>query len=433
MLPTVGQAEQIDILNADLSAVPAKVDTGADSSAIWATGIKERQGVLHFVLFAPESPYYNGKQLKTRDYTVTTVRNSFGHKEFRYKVSLHIRLGDRVINVRFTLANRQSNRFPVLIGRRTLQGKFLVDVAKNAKKPTAEILLLTVAKTASVIKMAQNLSDLRKKVQVTIATYDELEFNLGGQFDRVALPHLSRDIASYDLVHFKTTVRHQDIAAAAAQYLQKRGIPFVDKAIAHYPARSKLYQYVILRNHGLPVPHSLFMLPQPLSLSFARYKAVLGLPFILKDIDGRRGENNHLITSLADFKKVTKRALQQDIRLIGQRYIANEGDYRVLVLGHRVSLIIKRQASKGHLHNASLGGKTTLVELPKFPTKIKHQAISAAVAMDRQIAGVDMVQDKTSGSWYCLEVNDGPQIATGAFLPEKHTVLADYIERIASK
>jgi hypothetical protein len=39
----------------------------------------------------------------------------------------------------FTLANRTRNHFPVLIGRHTLEGKFLVDVSKSCvERPAAK-------------------------------------------------------------------------------------------------------------------------------------------------------------------------------------------------------------------------------------------------------------------------------------------------------
>jgi hypothetical protein len=40
-----------------------------------------------------------------------------------------------------------------------------------------------------------------------------------------------------------------------------------------------------------------------------------------------------------------------------------------------------------------------------------------------------MIKDKLSGVWYCLEVNDGPQLATGVFLRDKQAAFAEYMER----
>jgi hypothetical protein len=129
----IGRAEKIYLLDFDNLEVPAKVDTGADRSSIWASSINEQDGNLTFTLFDKESPYYSGKILtiKKGEYRITVVSNSFGHTEERYVVRLRIRVHGRKIKSSFTLANRSTKTYPILLGRRLLQNKFLVDVSKG--------------------------------------------------------------------------------------------------------------------------------------------------------------------------------------------------------------------------------------------------------------------------------------------------------------
>lgn len=109
--------------------VPAKVDTGADSSSIWATNIHiGDDGALGFCLFGEGSPYYNGKVLRQNDFSVAKVRSSSGHEQVRYQAILTATIKGRKIKAKFNLSDRSNNIFPVLIGRRTIAGKFLVDV-----------------------------------------------------------------------------------------------------------------------------------------------------------------------------------------------------------------------------------------------------------------------------------------------------------------
>lgn len=119
----------ISLPDEGISGVEAKIDTGADSSAIWASQIKEEDDSLSFVLFDKDSPNYTGKIITTNDYSTIKVKNSFGQVEERFKVKLKTDIAGRVINVKFTLANRGNNSYSVLIGRKTLHGKFLVDVS----------------------------------------------------------------------------------------------------------------------------------------------------------------------------------------------------------------------------------------------------------------------------------------------------------------
>lgn len=117
--------------------IPAKIDTGADSSSIWASHIRvDKDGILKFRLFDETSPFYNGKVIKRRFYKVAVVRSATGQEQIRYRAYLPLKIGDRKVRALFNLSERSNNNFPVLIGRRTISGKFLVDVLKtDVKRP----------------------------------------------------------------------------------------------------------------------------------------------------------------------------------------------------------------------------------------------------------------------------------------------------------
>lgn len=112
--------------------VPAKIDTGADTSSIWVSNVRvDKDGVLKFNLFGEGSSYYTGKVVKREAYKVTVVRSASGHEQIRYRTQFSLRIGGKRIKAMFNLSDRSRNRFPVLIGRRTLVGKFIVDVSKS--------------------------------------------------------------------------------------------------------------------------------------------------------------------------------------------------------------------------------------------------------------------------------------------------------------
>lgn len=140
-LDTIGRNAYIEFAGY-AKKVPAKVDTGADSSAVWASAIHvDEAHKLHFVLFDKGSPYYTGEVIVTDDYSVLRVRSSSGHVQIRYRVPMSVGIAGRRIKVSFTLANRSKNKFPALIGRRTLAGKFVVDVSEaEHKEPTVRKL-----------------------------------------------------------------------------------------------------------------------------------------------------------------------------------------------------------------------------------------------------------------------------------------------------
>lgn len=129
-MESVGSTEFVSVGN--YTDIPAKIDTGADASVIWASGIRvSEDGVLRFVLFDKSSPYYTGKVFKRTDFGAARVKSSNGIVQIRYRTHLVVTVAGRQIRALFYLTNRSTQQFPVLIGRRTISGKFVVDVSKS--------------------------------------------------------------------------------------------------------------------------------------------------------------------------------------------------------------------------------------------------------------------------------------------------------------
>lgn len=127
-LKKIGRVERLSFIDLD-SSVPARIDTGAKTSAVWASDIHvDVSGALHYRLFDQQSDYFTGEEIVTTSFSETVVANSAGTAEKRYKVQLMVMLQGRKVNATFTLANRSSQVYPVLVGRNILRGKFIVDV-----------------------------------------------------------------------------------------------------------------------------------------------------------------------------------------------------------------------------------------------------------------------------------------------------------------
>lgn len=120
---------------ADIDQVPAKIDTGADSSSIWASDINlNSKNQLECCFFAPESPLYTGEKMVFDEYSVRRVRSSNGAVSVRFLVTIPTVIEGHKIRIKYTLSDRSDNCFPVLIGRKAIQNKFLVDVSRVALK-----------------------------------------------------------------------------------------------------------------------------------------------------------------------------------------------------------------------------------------------------------------------------------------------------------
>jgi hypothetical protein len=137
----IGRREFVDLPLLHIKNTEAKIDTGAFSSAIHCEEIKviEENGksYLTFTLPAEFYPHNKTQYHKTDRFSRKKIKNSFGEAEERYVIRTRIRIGRKLILADFSLSDRKSMRYPILIGRRAIKGKFIIDVKQthlNGKK-----------------------------------------------------------------------------------------------------------------------------------------------------------------------------------------------------------------------------------------------------------------------------------------------------------
>lgn len=127
----IGRIEKISFLNWDIEDLPVKIDTGAYTSAIHCKHIEEKDGILEFILLCSKTDKYNNKLLKTDKYKVKQIRSSNGKKQKRYVVSTSAVFFGKKYKIKLSLSDRGKMNYPVLIGRKFLNKKFIVDVSQK--------------------------------------------------------------------------------------------------------------------------------------------------------------------------------------------------------------------------------------------------------------------------------------------------------------
>ncbi len=124
----IGRREFVALPALGLSGIEAKVDTGAFTSSLHVESISldENNTVLCFSILQ------NGELLNFRyhDFDRKKIKNSFGEMEERYVIKTVITMGGKKVSTIISLSNRDNMRYPMLIGRRLLKGKFLIDVKR---------------------------------------------------------------------------------------------------------------------------------------------------------------------------------------------------------------------------------------------------------------------------------------------------------------
>ncbi len=419
--------------------VPAKVDTGADFSSVWASNIEERSDGLHFTLFAPNSPYYTGKVHSTRQYSITEVRNSFGHTEKRYKTKLSVKIKGRRVRATFNLSDRSRNRYPILIGKKTLGGKFLVDSSlkpRDIGSLEVKVLMLNSQPSASIEEFSNKLSKATKNLSTDFATYDDLALCFLKDGPKIISLNSGKELPHYDMVYFKTHQKRQEFAAAMATILDMTNVQYIDREIENACANSKITQYARLYAQNLSVPATVALTTKNTQGKYKLLKRLVGLPFILKDPEADKGLRNYIIRSEEEYTAAIEATSDKQLYFVAQQFIPNEGDLRVIVLDKAVQMVIGRRVPEGvstHLNNTSTGGTATLLPLDELAAPEKALAVHAALVLNRQVAGVDLMQDTETKKWYVLEVNNSPQLAEGAFVEEKIQLFAKFLKKYADK
>ena len=132
----IGRRELVSLPELDIEEIEAKIDTGAYTSAIHCSNIHEETKpdgtkVIALDLLDPSHPQYNHKKLKFAEYDLREIKSSFGEVQERYVISTKIRFFDETFDAEFSLSDRSDMKYPVLIGRKLLQGRFLVDVSRK--------------------------------------------------------------------------------------------------------------------------------------------------------------------------------------------------------------------------------------------------------------------------------------------------------------
>ena len=85
---------------------------------------------MRFSLLDPEHEAYNNKVFELPIYDVREVKSSNGVTESRYFVRAKIAINHRNIDTELSLTDRSEMKFPVLLGRKFLMNRFLVDVSQ---------------------------------------------------------------------------------------------------------------------------------------------------------------------------------------------------------------------------------------------------------------------------------------------------------------
>lgn len=254
------------------------------------------------------------------------------------------------------------------------------------------------------------------KLDVTLASFSEIEFFSGERKGEFVLRVGSKDVADFNVIYIRLVGKRLEDASLLVEYSRQKGIRLVDKVYqdaSFLPSTiSKAMELKKLIEAGVRIPKTLF---GGIEIIKAKGKELLGFPFVIKGTQGRKSreawapkDTEELGELVADFRKQEK----EGKRFFAQKFIEGSQRTRVLVVGGRVLGAITRPTKWRTRFLPKIDGeypepeKGVVRPVPKDDAEI---ALAASKAVSLDIAGVDIIHNDATGRPYILEVNAAPR------------------------
>lgn len=249
-----------------------------------------------------------------------------------------------------------------------------------------------------------------KKIKFTGEGVDKIGF-ISGEAKRAGLPFEIKFVQDFEIrgdrLYYENILVEKlpKIVSAHSEspelerYFEKNGVNVVNSAKTNILCKDKLKCQKIIAKLAIEMPRSI-----PIeNRTFEQLSKILGLPFVLKDNFGKKGENVYLINDKTSFLEKAGGG----IVYLAQEYIApSKGeDVRVFVIGNKITGVMKRKNTHDWRSNLNQGGWAEKFSLNK---KEKDMALRIARELNLEIGAVDFLFG-SNGLLFC-EANSCPGV-----------------------
>lgn len=141
----IGWKEYVALPELGVASLKAKVDTGARTSALHVAAIRalgepsDGEAEIEITLAPDRRRPERLVRARVRQLARIQVTDSGGHPELRPVIETLLVLGGVQKRIRLTLADRSTMLFRMILGRKALEGDFLVDVSKKYLLPRPDV------------------------------------------------------------------------------------------------------------------------------------------------------------------------------------------------------------------------------------------------------------------------------------------------------
>lgn len=250
-------------------------------------------------------------------------------------------------------------------------------------------------------------------LNISCASFSELNYFLSSSNKPASLRVGDKDLKGFDLIYIRLVGKRFEDVSIVADYARENRIIIVDKMyeesrFIRLPLAKGL-EAKLLYEASLPVPKTYFS-------SFLKIlevsPQVFGFPFVIKITTGKQGHGVWSPENMEELKKLAYELEQKENngeRFISQEFIKAGVRIRVFVVGGKAKAGLVRPTRWWRRFRNDKPEKSSFI---KVPFKYSILAEKAAGVLGIDVAGVDILQEDSTGKLYVLEVNSAPRWAS---------------------
>jgi glutathione synthase/RimK-type ligase-like ATP-grasp enzyme len=238
---------------------------------------------------------------------------------------------------------------------------------------------------------------------------------LGHRLDFLFRPDMYK-IPQYDAIFIRALTDPLNSSYVASTLAQMNGLRTIDDPDSIIICCDKVNMYRHLWKAGVPMPETIFLQEPDVTESKAAVLfESLGTPIVLKAPNTSFSLYVERVYSPEEFVRVGRRYLRRADRIVAQKFIPSEFDWRVGVLAgeplYACQYLFPKKRWKIHSYTngKEIYGNVKGFDLNKVSPRLLEVAVSAANAIGRGLYGIDLKQ--IGDDFIVIEVNDNPTIA----------------------
>ena len=256
------------------------------------------------------------------------------------------------------------------------------------------------------------------EVMNALMRISQVAYHMGHRTEFIFRPDMWK-IPEFDAIYIRATTDPLNSSYVTSRTAELHGIRVIDDSESIRICCDKVNMYTHLMKASVPIPETRFIKPN--ELNWKRGKELLdelGKPLVLKAPNSSFSIYVDRASTPNEFVKIGKRYLRRAERVVVQKFIRSEFDWRVGVLGGEPLFVCQYtiprkqwKVSSYTQQGREIYGPVKGVPLKKASPKMIKTALEAAAAIGKGLYGVDLKQ--VGNDYVIIEVNDNPTIAHG--------------------